>query len=256
MIANCSKWTAFIKRRLSDVRGHHEHLQGRRVDDRVEQLSRWKRSPSPAARGLERIPLVPSRPSSEHLQGLAVDDRDRAELRRSTVSGAALVQRGDRLRDPSLTVSSSGSLDRGHVPSLLLLDNASNVFFAFASFLSAAAKSFGTLDHAGRRVELDVDVDHVAAGDLGPGAVLGADSDHEPAAHRGDRVPVREPVDGDADRRPFPGAEALDHGGRDLEAGRRLACLLERGAEPHAGAFIAKNSFRTGAKIVGSTSCP
>ena len=26
------------QRRLPDVRGHHEHLQGRRVDDRVEEL--------------------------------------------------------------------------------------------------------------------------------------------------------------------------------------------------------------------------
>lgn len=91
------------------------------------------------------------------------------------------------------------------------------------------------LDGPWGRVQNDVDVDGLACGDPGRGAVLGAHRDHEGATHPGDRGAVAVIVDCDGDGRALAAAEALDHIRGNLEAGRRLPAQLESGAKLHGG---------------------
>ena len=133
-----------------------------------------------------------------------------------------------RCRVSAVLASSIGSTNR----CFLLKDNPSNTRLASVSRLSAAARSGGTIDLPRFGIELDVDIDGVAAGDAGPFADLRAHAEHEPATHRRDAAPVRVAVDRDADLRSLAGSEARDDLVRDLDAGG-TAVLLDRGAELH-----------------------
>ena len=82
-------------------------------------------------------------------------------------------------------------------------------------------------------IELDVDVDLVAARDVGFFAVLGADTDHEDAAHHGDGVAIGVAIDRDPHRRTFSSAERLNDLIGHLNAGRGFATLQQAGAEFH-----------------------
>jgi hypothetical protein len=92
--------------------------------------------------------------------------------------------------------------------------------------------------HLARRgVEFDLDIELVAGGDPGPLAHLGADRQHERAAHPGDRGAV-----GVArQRHPHRGAVAPAERGDDVvghvDSGGGLAAELNRGWELHFASF-------------------
>src|SRR2546430_3968245 len=88
-------------------------------------------------------------------------------------------------------------------------------------------------DLARAAVQGDVDVNLIAGGHAGPGPVLRAQRDEEPAAHPGDRGPVGVAADRHRDRRTVTRAQRRDHVLRDLDPGRGLAAQLHRRAESH-----------------------
>src|SRR5690606_13297611 len=86
---------------------------------------------------------------------------------------------------------------------------------------------------ARRRVQFDVYVKLIAARDSGPGTVVGAQADHELAAHGGDRAAVGVSVERDGHRRALAGAKGLHDPWRNLDAGCVAASLNDSRPDSH-----------------------
>src|SRR2546428_3258713 len=138
----------------------------------------------------------------------------------------ALAKDSDRIREASLSrFGGLRSLDRQHVPSLLAVGQSLEESTC-GGIPPECGRQVGRHRHlTGFGVELEVDIDDIAPNDAGPLADLCAYAHHELPAHGGDAAPVRVPVEGHADLRPFAGGEALYYRCRDLDAGGRLAGL-------------------------------
>src|SRR5690606_14323987 len=89
------------------------------------------------------------------------------------------------------------------------------------------------LDLARRGVQLDVYVQLIATRDSGLRAVVGAQADHELAAHGGDRAAVRVTVQRDGHRRALPSAKGLHDFRRNLDASGVPGSLHDDRPYPH-----------------------
>ena len=145
------------------------------------------------------------------------------------------AQRGDRLLDAPgarLRVVRAGDLEG--VPALVRVRELVERRLRGGVAHRARRPGSGGLDDlARRRVELELDVDLLAAADARRAAMLRAHADHVRAAQHRDRVAVRVAVDRHVDRRALAGAERLDRLRRDLEAHRGLAFLQDGRPKAH-----------------------
>src|SRR5690606_24707110 len=89
------------------------------------------------------------------------------------------------------------------------------------------------LDLARRGVQLDVYVQLIATRDSGLRAVVGAQADHELAAHGGDRAAVRVTVQRDGHRRALPSAKGLHDFRRNIDASGLPGSLHGDRPSPH-----------------------
>src|SRR2546428_4217773 len=146
----------------------------------------------------------------------------------------ALAKDSDRIREASLSrFGGLRSLDRQHVPSLLAVGQPLEGSTCGGIPPECGRKVGWHRYLTGFGVELEVDIDDIAPSDAGPVADLRAHAHHELPAHGGDAAPIRVPVEGHADLRPFAGGEALHDLCGDLDARGRLAGLQELDSEPH-----------------------
>jgi len=159
----------------------------------------------------------------------------------------------DRFRDataPRLVRLAAGDLE--DMPGLVAVRQTVERVTGFWRGVERGGKIGWHSSLARRRIELDVDVDLVAAADLGSGAIVCVDAHHEYAAHHGDGAAVGEAIDGDADG----WALARSEGGydilRDLDAGGSAGALDDRGSKSHVECPLAdqlSSSVRARAKI-------
>src|SRR2546428_9193431 len=146
----------------------------------------------------------------------------------------ALTKDSDRIRDASLSrLGGLRALDREHVPSLLAVGQSLEESTCGGIPPECGRKVGGHRYLTRFGVEFEIDIHDIAPSDAGPLAYLRAYAHHELSAHGGDAAPVRVPVEGHADLRPFAGGKALHELRRDLDARGRLAGLQDLGAEHH-----------------------
>src|SRR5206468_3145569 len=123
--------------------------------------------------------------------------------------------------------------DGSHQPVLPAVGEAFEVLLYFGVLRQRPGELRRDLYVALFRVELDVDVDGVACGDMRALADVVADAEHVGSTHRRDRTAVRVAVDRDLDERALGGAEAVHDLGGDFDSGGGLAGEQDLGSKSH-----------------------